>query len=300
MDNLNESQILVVDDAEENIDIIIEALGNDYEISVAMDGETALQAVAERKPDLILLDIIMPGMDGYGVCTRLKESEDYRDISIIFLTSKIETEDVVKGFSLGAADYITKPFNLPILRARVKTHLTLMRHIRQLEEFASKDGLTMVANRRIFNDFLDREWRRCQRSHLPISLLMIDIDHFKIFNDTYGHLQGDDVLKRVAATIDSSCLRPGDLVARYGGEEFAVVMGTTDNCSAYRIAEEVRRKIELLQIQHAGSEKHFVTISIGVATLVPERKSAPEKLIELADSFLYKAKGAGRNQVKSS
>lgn len=300
MDNLNESQILVVDDAEENIDIIIEALGNDYEISVAMDGETALQAVAEKKPDLILLDIIMPGMDGYGVCTRLKESEDYRDISIIFLTSKIETEDVVKGFSLGAADYITKPFNLPILRARVKTHLTLMRHIRQLEEFASKDGLTMVANRRIFNDFLDREWRRCQRSHLPISLLMIDIDHFKIFNDTYGHLQGDDVLKRVAATIDSSCLRPGDLVARYGGEEFAVVMGTTDNCSAYRIAEEVRRKIELLQIQHAGSEKHFVTISIGVATLVPERKSAPEKLIELADSFLYKAKGAGRNQVKSS
>ncbi len=291
-------RILIVDDTRENIQILAEALGVGYKISVATNGEDALRiAGSEQAPDLILLDIMMPGMDGYEVCKRLKNEERTEKIPVIFITAKIRVEDETLGLEMGAVDYIAKPFSLPIVKARVKAHLELKRNRDLLENIVHLDGLTGIRNRRFFDDALANEWRRGGRRGSPLSLIMIDIDHFKKFNDTYGHIIGDDCLRQVADTLSDTVRRPADFVARYGGEEFSAVLPDTDADAARLIAELMRKRVESLEISHSGSSAEVVTVSLGVATVVPRRSSDPEMLVQSADKMLYEAKEGGRNQV---
>ncbi len=293
-------KILIVDDVSTNIKILGQAMRQEYDISIGINGQKALEiAVSEHPPDLILLDIMMPGMDGYEVCQRLKNDPKTRDIPVIFITTKDEIEDETKGLGLGAVDYIVKPFRLPIVLARVRTHLILKRKTDLLESLVSIDGLTEIPNRRRFDEMLDHEWRRTMRVAAPLSMIMMDIDFFKNFNDNYGHAVGDECLRKVAHTLEYSIKRASDFVARYGGEEFAAILPETTIEAALTIAERIRSNVENLAIPHAFSHvSEHVTLSLGAATLIPTGAMAPNNLIEAADKALYKAKEAGRNRVE--
>lgn len=293
--------VLIVDDAPANIKVLGEALKQDYRVRVATVGPKGLEiARSSSPPDLILLDIIMPDMDGYEVCRRLKASKHTRDIPVIFITGKSDEADETRGLTLGAVDYITKPFSLPIMKARVKTHMELKRHRDLLEDLSALDGLTGIPNRRRFDEFLTREWRRSVREPAMLSVVIIDIDFFKAFNDTYGHGAGDDCLKKVARTLSQNVKRPTDFVARYGGEEFVCLLPGTDLEGAHQVAENMRRAVEVLKIPHLQSSvADHVTVSLGVAVTIPARDGNPGALIEGADRSLYRAKGKGRNQVSS-
>ena len=295
----NRQTILIVDDAPANIKVLGEALKTEYHIVVATNGEKALQIAASSKPpDLILMDIIMPGMDGYEACKKLKQGEQTRNIPIIFITAKDQEEDETHGLELGAIDYITKPFSLPIVKARVKTHLELKRHRDNLEQLSACDGLTGIPNRRRFEEMIDKEWKRSIRQGRSLTVVMMDIDYFKLFNDHYGHLLGDDCLKLVAETLAASIRRPGDLVARYGGEEFVCVLPETDKEGAITVAELFRKSIDNLKIKHEKSQvSNHVTISLGVATTIPKAEKSMKILLEAADKSLYQAKAAGRNRI---
>jgi diguanylate cyclase (GGDEF)-like protein len=294
-------RILIVDDAPENIKMLAHVLKPNYSVSFAVNGENALKiAASEPPPDLILLDIIMPGIDGYEVCRRLKSDRRTQNIPVIFITSMNEEADETKGLELGAVDYITKPFSMAIVRARVKTHLELKIHRDMLEHLSSLDGLTGIPNRRRFDEYFDAEWRIAVRESSLLSLMMIDIDHFKDFNDEYQHLAGDDCLRRVAKNLAASVRRPGDFVARYGGEEFVAVLPRTDAAGASAVGESMRNNIESLNILHSVSPiRNCVTISVGTATLSPSLNISGDMLIKGADDALYQAKKEGRNRVKS-
>ncbi len=257
-------------------------------------------AVAEN-PDLILLDVMMPDMNGYDVCRELKSHKQFRHIPIIFLTSMNNPESEAKGLELGAIDYIIKPFNPDIVEMRIKNHLELKRHRDILENLSSRDGLTGIANRRRFDEFFEQEWWRAKRKKTQLSLILMDIDHFKQYNDNYGHLAGDDCLKQIALTLDNQLKRPTDLVARYGGEEFVCILPDTDNKGALQIAKQFMKSISDLKIPHSYSNAaDHVTISLGVATITPSNSSlSKEELIKVADKNLYEAKANGRNQVKN-
>jgi diguanylate cyclase (GGDEF)-like protein len=294
------STVLVVDDQPTNIRVLGEALKSDYQIKMATTGAKAIEiAESEDPPDLILLDIVMPGLDGYEVCKRLKENYKTEKIPIIFITAKNQEEDETKGLDYGAVDYITKPFSLPIVKARVKTHLELKKHRDILEDLSTLDGLTGIPNRRKFDEYLNVEWRRAVRDSYPLSLIMIDIDYFKLFNDNYGHGQGDDCLKKVANALSMSARRPADFIARYGGEEFSGILPNTSIENASVFTELLRHNIEKLNIPHDFSPTHNkVTISIGCATVIPTVNKSYELLITSADNALYKAKSDGRNKSK--
>jgi diguanylate cyclase (GGDEF)-like protein len=270
--------------------------------------------------DLILMDIVMPEMDGIEACRLIKSFEYLRDIPIIIVTAT--AKDLQMAFAAGATDYITKPLNKVELLARVSSALRLKREIdnrkareqelmkltQQLEELnqmlqrlSSLDGLTGIANRRHFDLILKQEWRRALRDATPLSLILIDVDFFKAYNDTYGHQMGDDCLKRVANSLKGVLKRPTDLIARYGGEEFVVLLPKTDVGGAIALAEEMRAGVEALGIAHARSQAtDRVTISLGVATVTPNLDSSHAELIAEADHALYQAKQEGRNRVKSS
>lgn len=295
----NKSNILVVDDKYENLRYLASFLSNQgYAVRPVPNGKLALSGAQAILPDLILLDINMPEMDGYEVCRRLKAAPETKDIPVIFLTAVYDAEDVVKGFETGAVDYVTKPFNQEILLARIKTHLALREKTKLLHALSTTDGLTEIANRRRFNDFLESEWKRCLRAKTPVSLVMADIDYFKLYNDRYGHQKGDDVLKKIADTIKCYSNRASDLTARYGGEEFAVILGNTDVDTAKTIAGRTCLGVEKLNIPHESSKvKGVVTASFGVCSMIPEGQTEPGELIARADKQLYKAKENGRNRV---
>ncbi len=303
MDKMSLKQtILIVDDVPMNIKILGDALRSNYTVRFATNGEKALKiAMSSSPPDLILLDIMMPGMmDGYAVCRALKADKQTQNIPIIFITAMSQEEDETKGLELGAVDYIIKPFSLPIVKVRVKTHLELKRHRDMLEHLSMLDGLTGIPNRRRFDECLEMEWKRAEREASYLSLIMIDIDHFKAFNDNYGHQAGDDCLKMVATTLVNSVKRAADCVARYGGEEFACILPVTDIQGAAQVGESMRQDIELLRIDHASSEvANHVTISLGAASIIPVRDKSRLSLLEAADQCLYQAKEEGRNQIKS-
>ncbi|MCP4696139.1 MAG: diguanylate cyclase [Gammaproteobacteria bacterium] len=292
-------RILMVDDVPENLQLLGAALKQkNYRIYVAQSGPQALHLLKRISVDLILLDVAMPGQDGFEVCKQLKASPATRNIPIIFLTAKTDENEIVKGFELGAVDYVTKPFNSLVLSARVKTHLTLTRQARELQVLANIDCLTGIANRRRFLAFLDSEWRRCLRNQTSIAMIMLDIDFFKAYNDTYGHLRGDETLRRVAKAAKDVCRRPGDLPVRYGGEEFAIVLSNTELEPAYELAENLRVRVEGLKIPHERSlVKDVLTVSLGVAATVPGAETSTEQLVKAADDELYNAKKAGRNRV---
>lgn len=298
---LPRARLLIVDDEPINIRMLDAMLRDDYDISAATSGELALKRAFTTPPDLILLDIQMPTMDGYEVCRRLKDNEHTRDIPIIFVTAKTDTAEEIRGLELGAVDYITKPFHPLIVRIRLKNHLELKQQRDLLNRLSSLDGLTGIANRRFFDRFLAQEWSRAIRSDDEISLIMIDVDHFKNFNDNYGHIAGDDCLKAISRALTEVISRSTDLVARYGGEEFVCVLSSTGLEGATTVAEKLRASTEALAIPHAySSTSPAVTISVGSATAKPGLTDLlPADLLVAADQQLYLAKKSGRNQVKS-
>jgi diguanylate cyclase (GGDEF)-like protein len=292
--------VLIVDDEPMNIEILYEALGAEHEILFATNGQEALSIASSELPDLILLDVVLPDLDGYQICTQLKSDSKTRDIPVIFITAMDLEEDETKGLDAGAIDYLSKPIRSPIVRARVRNHLELKRHRDYLGKLSSTDGLTGVANRRWFDEQLEREWRRARREHSSLSLLLMDIDFFKAYNDHYGHLAGDDGLRQIAQRLSKCTRRPGDLVARYGGEEFVCLLPDTDAEGALRVANLLREEVEGLNIPHGYSPvADHVTLSIGVSTLVPVVGQPPLDLIRRADELLYAAKQNGRNQVRT-
>lgn len=290
-------RVLAVDDAPANLDILVELLQNEQlELIPAVSGEEALQLARQSPPDLILLDVMMPGIDGYSLCRTLKKDPYLRDIPVVFLTARDAQEDVEFGFALGAVDYIHKPFSPPILKARVRSHLALKRKGDLLTELACTDPLTGIANRRQFDSHLEREWLRAQRNSSQLSVMMIDVDFFKRYNDTYGHNAGDQCLKAIAQALSSELKRPGDLIARYGGEEFAVLLPETDMNEATEVAERMRLAVAQLGIEHRqSSTSNWVSISLGGATALPSLTLSHTDLLPGADAQLYLAKQAGRN-----
>ena len=302
MQEKDKQKILIADDERFNLNILVDILKPDYKVIVAKDGKQALKRAESNPPDLILLDIMMPEMDGYEVCKNLKENEQTKDIPVIFITAMKEAGDEARGFDLGAVDYITKPFQAAIVMARVKAQLKMKWQADMLRQMASIDGLTEIPNRQKFEEVFDREWNRAVRNKVPLSVLLMDIDFFKQYNDAYGHGRGDKCLKAVAQALAGTIRRPGDFVARYGGEEFIAVLPETDIPGAMTIAETMRSNVELLKILHAQSVPlDFVTISIGVSSVFPSGGFSDAALVSVvaaADEMLYKAKAAGRNQVQ--
>ncbi len=291
-------RLLLVDDVKANLLLLAKALGQGYECRLATDGASALTQAFDDPPDLILLDVMMPGLDGYEVCRRLKADPRTVNIPVIFLTHLNEDADEKAGLEAGAIDYITKPFRLPIIKVRVRNHLELKRRGDLLEKLAGIDELTGVPNRRRFDETLTAEWNRAWRSSSPLALILLDIDFFKAYNDHYGHPQGDDCLRRVAAVLATTAKRASDTLVRYGGEEFAAILPATAQDSAVNMAELMRYRVMEQAIPHSYSEvASCVTISLGVAARVPDGHNTAAGLVRAADGALYRAKHAGRNRV---
>lgn len=297
----NRPKLLIVDDQPTNIRVLHELFREDCDVFMATSGKQAIAVCQTQLPDLILLDVVMEGMDGHEVCRRLKADPATQGIPIIFITAQQQESDEVLGLELGAVDFISKPINPTIVRARVRTHLTLKLQNDLLRSMAMMDGLTGVANRRKFDDDISANWRQCFREQKPLSLILVDVDYFKRYNDRYGHLAGDGCLKSVAQALSETVRRPYDLVARYGGEEFACVLPNTCLSGAVEIAEKMQKRIRALDIEHSASDvDRVVTISLGVATLMPAGDLEFQALIAAADQQLYEAKKAGRARVCSS
>lgn len=298
--SFNRPKLLIVDDQPTNIRVLHELFREDCDVFMATSGEQAISVCQTQLPDLILLDVIMEGMDGHEVCRRLKVDPATQAIPIIFITAQQQESDEVLGLELGAVDFISKPINPTIVRARVRTHLTLKLQNDLLRSMALMDGLTGVANRRKFDEDILAAWRLCFREQKPLSLIMVDVDYFKRYNDRYGHQAGDGCLKSVAQALSETVRRPYDLVARYGGEEFACVLPNTVLSGAVEIAERMQERVRTMGIEHSASDvNRVVTISLGVATLTPTRDLEFQALIEAADKQLYEAKKAGRARVCS-
>ena len=290
--------ILLVDDAPTNIQMLNETLKDGYHLFFATNGRDALRIASESVPDLILLDVIMPGMDGYEVCRTLKTDPILRNVPIIFITAMSQQEDEAIGLELGAVDYITKPFNPTIVRLRIRNQIELKRQRDLLARLSHLDGLTGIPNRRALDEALEREWRRGTRSLKPLSLLMIDIDHFKAYNDSCGHLTGDDCLRSFAQCLKIPLGRAADFVGRYGGEEFLAILPETDEKGAMIVAREIQEGLAELAIPHPASPLGTtVTASIGIATAVANREHEYSWLLQMADNALYQAKQEGRNRI---
>ena len=290
--------ILVVDDQPANIQILYALLMAEYDVCMALSGENALAVCAGARPDLILLDVVMPGMDGYAVCSRLKDNPSMRDIPVIFVTGHLDHVQEVRGFAVGGADFITKPFHASIVLARVRTQITLKAQADLLRSLSFTDSLTNVANRRRFDQVLLGETQRVRRNGGPLTLLMIDVDYFKRYNDRYGHQQGDACLQSVAACLSTCVVRSHDLVSRYGGEEFACILPETALAGALDRAVAMEHSVRELAIAHDDSDcARVVTISVGGALIDPSAADGPAALIRAADAELYLAKAAGRGRV---
>lgn len=294
------SKILIVDDIMANIKLLQKTLGDGFSYDYALDGETALEKIDVFSPDLILLDVMMPGIDGYEVCRQLKETKSEKDIPVIFITSKDDEAFESLGFEVGGVDYITKPLKKSVVLARVKCQLTLKKQRDILENLSNLDGLTGIPNRRSFDTALEKIWRRARRTRERLSMLMIDIDYFKKFNDSLGHLEGDDCLQQVAKALYASIRRPYDFVGRYGGEEFVVLLPETDETGAKKMARKMSLAVEKLKITHPDSDASaHVSISIGIASVSAEELENSLHLVEIADKALYQAKEKGRNTIVS-
>jgi diguanylate cyclase (GGDEF)-like protein len=294
-------RVLVVDDAMENIQILHGALQDEHEVVFAMDGPRALELARAQQPDLILLDAVMPGMDGYAVCKALLAAPETSEIPVIFVTALTSPEDETRALGAGAADFISKPVNAAVVRARVRTQLTVKRQRDALRALILTDALTGAANRRAFDERLDAEWRRCGRTGLPVALVLVDIDHFKLYNDHYGHPAGDATLVQVAGAMRRAAGRSQDLVARYGGEEFAILLPQLDARGATGVAHRLMAELEQMGIPHAASPTApRLTVSMGIACMVPGEHSFPADLVQVADALLYQAKAGGRNRYRVS
>lgn len=321
--------ILIVDDRKENL-LTLETLLESPELEIvrASSGNEALAKILDYHFALVLLDVQMPDMDGYETAELMRGSARSKNIPIIFITAtRMEREHMFKGYDLGAVDYLFKPLEPHILKSKIGVFLELHRQKLQLEEkthqldakilelevlqqeleeknerlelLSSLDGLTGLFNRRYFDENLMKEWRQGIREETPLSLLMVDIDFFKKFNDCYGHVEGDECLRRVARALHEALLRPVDIVARYGGEEFSAILPNTDSEGAAMVASRMMHNVAELDILHRGSSvKEEVTVSIGIATAIPKNSLKSSSLLACADKALYRAKDGGRNTIR--
>ncbi|GAB4218239.1 MAG: diguanylate cyclase [Rhodoferax sp.] len=292
--------LLVVDDQPISIQVMHQIFGAQYHVFMATGGHQALAHCRSNPPDLVLLDVVMPDMDGFAVCAALKADPLTQDIPIIFVTGHTDAAQETRGLEVGAVDFISKPVNPAVVRARVKTHLTLKFQSDLMRKLVFLDGLTGVYNRRYFDQQLAREVARAARTQTPLSLIMLDVDYFKRYNDRYGHQAGDDCLRQMAQCLKAGLRRPADLVARYGGEEFVCVLPDTPLEDATSLAQGLLAAVRALGIAHADSDAApVVTISLGVASQ-DHANADPARLLALADAQLYRAKSAGRAQVSSA
>jgi len=293
--------VLIVDDEPGNIQIVAEVLRDECDLFFATSGAEALRVAQLVRPDLILLDLLMPEMDGFETCRRLKVDPAVQDIPVVFVTARDDVDGETRGLEVGGIDYVTKPISLPVLRARVRVHLRLKRREDELRARALVDGLTGIANRRRLDEVLEQEWRRARRAQEPLSVAFLDVDHFKRYNDRYGHLEGDACLRRIAAVLRSLARRPGDFAARFGGEEFLCLLPRTDLDGVAALAERIRAGVLNERIPHADSGAGpWVSVSVGAACVVPGARHGPPALLGLADRMLYRAKQAGRNRVEAA
>jgi diguanylate cyclase (GGDEF)-like protein len=290
----NRGTLLIVDDDPVTVVLLVGLLEADFKIETATSGPEALELAEIVKPDLILLDVVMPTMDGFEVCTRLKSNARTADIPVIFITARSDAEAEACGLELGASDYVTKPISPPIMLARVRNHIAFKKARDALAAIALVDGLTGLANRRRFDETLAVECGRLSRHAGLLSLILFDLDHFKLVNDTWGHPVGDECLKKVGGVARAALHRTTDVAARYGGDEFACILPETNVQGALHIANAIREGIAALAVRHAGSN---VTASFGVCIVVCHQGIAPIDLIAAADRCLYQAKSAGRNRV---
>jgi diguanylate cyclase (GGDEF)-like protein len=308
-------KVLLAEDSRTNqmlISSYIEEFG--HQVVIVGDGQAAVEAFKQERPDLILMDVIMPVLDGIEAARKIramcKENHDW--IPIIFLSALSNSNDIAKGIEAGGDDYLSKPVDSIVLNAKLTAMARIADMHEQLDEanrkltlISAKDGLTGLYNRRHFDEVMGKEFKVVRRIKKPLSVILCDIDHFKAFNDNYGHQGGDDCLKMVAEALQKAVNRPGDMVARYGGEEFVIVLPETVLAGATKIAEIVRQAIENLAIIHAySSTSEYVTISAGVATMMEvdvgaDMEAAIRELIETADKGLYMAKEQNRNCVCS-
>ena len=287
--------LLIVDDDPNSIHLLADIFNKDYDIFFATTGQKALEIASQEKPSLILLDVIMPDIDGYEVCKQLKQNPDTLDIPIIFVTTHSNVTEEIHALEMGAADFISKPFAPGIVKLRVKNQIKLRYLQKKLMQLTITDGLTGISNRRNFDQKLFDEWHRAIRMQQSLTVIMIDVDHFKKYNDCYGHQAGDVCLKHVAALLMDSCNRNNDFVARYGGEEFAMILPETTNPTV--VIEKLFQMLKELAIPHEMSEFGQITLSAGISIRTPNHDENPSVLICEADKALYTAKNLGRNQA---
>jgi len=288
--------ILIVDDTSSNIDILVELLDETYDVIPALDGEFALEVAKEDRPDLILLDIMMPDMDGFEVCSRLKADENTKDIPVIFITANTDEESIENAYDIGGTDYVTKPFRPKELLSRVKKELQIQDMVNKLKLLASTDPMTKLFNRRYFTDVSQSLLELAKRNESMLSVIMIDIDKFKNINDTYGHKVGDDVIIALALLLQEHA-RKSDLISRWGGEEFIALLPHTDIKGAFAIAQRIREDVQNQSIKLDDNQELKFTISIGVSTIDNKLDKNMEASVKKADDALYRAKEGGRNQV---
>jgi diguanylate cyclase (GGDEF)-like protein len=293
--------LLIIDDSNTVRNLLETILSRRYRIVLAQTGEEGLALALECAPDLILLDVMMPGLDGFAVCSRLKADSRTREIPVLFLTALSGEGDEMRALEVGGIDFIPKPISPAVLCARVRNHLELKHTQDRLRNLSLLDGLTGIANRRNFDQYLELEWQRCTRHAHPLSLVMGDVDFFKDYNDRFGHGQGDECLRKVAEVFDQALRRPGDLAARYGGEEFVCILPETDHEGARIVADQIMAGMTLLQLPHpCSSIADLVTVSVGVATaLRPVPGESWQHLVEAADRLMYQAKAKGRNRIET-
>ncbi|MEA3522229.1 MAG: diguanylate cyclase [Campylobacterota bacterium] len=302
MPNTN-ATVLIVDDTKSNINILLELLSDEYDVVVALDGASALDTLKEEDIDLVLLDIMMPEMDGYEVCEILKKDAALKEIPIIFITAKTDEDSIEKAYDVGGMDYVTKPFKPKELLARVRTQLHIQKLIFDLEssreelrELAEKDPMTNLYNRRYFATIADKNLQLAQRYNYELSAIMLDIDKFKNVNDTYGHSVGDDVIIMIAKKLKEFA-RESDVVSRFGGEEFVILFPRTSLEATLEISQKIRSMVERTLITTEEGAEFYVTISIGVSKVNNDTDNSIDDVIKRADEGLYEAKESGRNRV---
>jgi diguanylate cyclase (GGDEF)-like protein len=310
LEDCSASRIVIVDDDPVMVRVLSQILSPLGCVRFALDSTDALSLMRRELPELVLLDAELPGISGLGLCRSMQSDALLSEIPVIFITRHSEAELQVECFEAGAVDFVQKPVQAPVLLARVRTHIRLKRLSDRLRHTASVDPLTNVANRRVFDQTLDNECRRAERAKQPLSLMLLDIDHFKAFNDTYGHTAGDECLRRFATTL-RQVARASDLVARYGGEEFAVLLPDTHTQGAMAVADRLQARLQLESIPHAASPvAAHVTASVGISTYAPSEdklahrhqvsdRPCGSELVISVDRALYDAKNAGRSRISA-
>ncbi|MCL2202704.1 MAG: diguanylate cyclase [Defluviitaleaceae bacterium] len=294
----NRNSILIIDDEEKNIVALSQILEDDYILYVESNGVAGIKTAWEHKPDLILLDVVLPEMNGFEIITALKYNEATRDIPVIFITGLNDTQYEEKGFKLGAADYINKPFSWAVVKLRVRNHMQIVNQMRINSHLSITDELTGIGNRRFFYSRLEQEWLRALRQKTPLGFMMLDIDNFKPYNDRHGHMQGDRALKAVAQALKDSLPRAIDKCARWGGEEFAVILPETNLPGTRTVAERVRANAEKLQLPLDEGTITTLSVSIGIHSAIPQGENYTLKqFVQDTDKALYHAKHNGRNQA---